>query len=325
MEINLVFGYQNPAGGALSVAVHLGKILNRYGQHTSRIFCYGKNNRRKDINGIQVIQSTDIVQYAERGKSLIVHVYANTSDGRYDRVNSELFASRVPIVFHDHLGLFNIPAGVSGCAYRKPVVELAAAEQDISLKLVTFPYVTESQYLGGIQRSSWAICHTRVAPEKHIELILEANRLLPEEKRCKLFANSVNMRYVNFVLRKSFPEWKENYIKRDKSPEILSVLASYRYCVDMSILGYADMGGPQYAFLESLEAGCQLIVHRDWVSGGNPGMRDGVNCLAVSDASELARILIQEPSGMMSQPTEQKFYEHCSKQVYDEWMDVIAG
>ncbi len=57
----------------------------------------------------------------------------------------------------------------------------------------------------------------------------------------------------------------------------------------MSIIK-GDGGGTQYTFLEAIHQDCVLILHSDWINAGNT-FQAGVNCIAVSNAEELAQVI----------------------------------
>ena len=59
--------------------------------------------------------------------------------------------------------------------------------------------------------------------------------------------------------------------------------------VDMSTIK-GDGGGTQYTFLEAIHNNCVLVLNNEWITKGDLFV-SGVNCIGVSDETELADFL----------------------------------
>ena len=141
-------------------------------------------------------------------------------------------------------------------------------------------------------KSVHATSTARVDFDKHTDILLSANRLLPEEKRI-VIRGFENRRYTKFnLIDKHGFTWKQDIscFKRSASAAV-DLLLPARFSVDMSAI-VGDGGGTQYTFLEAWDAGAVLIINAAWNAAfPNDDMKPGDNCIAVHDAQELAGIL----------------------------------
>ena len=71
------------------------------------------------------------------------------------------------------------------------------------------------------------------------------------------------------------------------------ILRPAKFMVDLSQLPM-DGGGTQYTFLNAIYHNCAIILNRRWIEGIEPefcDFKEGINCYAVSDGPELAKLL----------------------------------
>jgi len=149
-----------------------------------------------------------------------------------------------------------------------------------------YPDLTEpnERYLRGV-------CLSRIAGYKNVPLILDANRLVAEHERVAVVSrDGVGMGW--FQLTQKYPELTERKLKIDGT--ILSNVFARRadFVVNLTVYPAPDGGGEaaEYAVLEGIDAGAVIIVHRGWLKQGGE-LIEGVNCLAVDTAAELADLL----------------------------------
>jgi hypothetical protein len=160
---------------------------------------------------------------------------------------------------------------------------------------------------------------TRVDFEKHVEMVLEANDILEEGEQIKIFGR-VDRRYEYWRLRESYPAWRRHYggTPEDLEMSAVQICALGRFVVDMSTLE-GDGGRTQYSFFEAMNAGSTLVINREWLQ--YPGcMEEGVNCLAVENAEELAAVL-KRASRLMD--TDGIFELCASEQAAERWYDAL--
>lgn len=127
----------------------------------------------------------------------------------------------------------------------------------------------------------------RIAPQKRVPMLLEANRQLPLAKRIK-FIGMENKLYVKEHLK----EYADVYYPHNgelRFPMTLrgpvDALDSAFLNVDMSWFG-RDGGGTQYGMLEAMDAGCVNVMHKDWFRF-NGDVVPSKHVIAVDDLQDL--------------------------------------
>ena len=147
---------------------------------------------------------------------------------------------------------------------------------------------------------SGAVSISRIDYDKHSEIILNANALLLDPI---MIYGHKNDRYVYHKLRSidgMKPHAPGSFYRGqfDKSfGELARILGPAKFVVDMSRIRN-DGGGTQYTFLEAIDNGCALIIHKDWVEGKKSVFQNGVNCFTVKDEYELSELLNSDPDTM---------------------------
>ena len=137
----------------------------------------------------------------------------------------------------------------------------------------------------------------RIDFDKHTDILLQANQQLMDANKPPIYLfGSENRLYVYHKLTslKFHDYWKGKFPKTiEPSLNGCSILKDAKYMIDMSIIK-KDGGGTQYSFLEAIHGNCVLILHTEWISHPQSVFVANVNCLAVSDADQLAKILIND-------------------------------
>ena len=135
------------------------------------------------------------------------------------------------------------------------------------------------------------VCLSRIAGYKNIPLILDANRLVDEKDRVHLVSqDGVGIGW--FQMTQKYPELKERKLKING--DVISNVFARRadFVVNLTAYPPPDGGGEasEFAVLEGIDAGAVIVVHRKWLRQGGE-LIEGVNCLAVDSAPELADLL----------------------------------
>lgn len=147
-----------------------------------------------------------------------------------------------------------------------------------------YPYPTPPQ----CEERKKAVCISRIDFDKHIDVILEANKRLGE-KRIALYGalnrlcayHKLGGMDLGLDYRGSFGKsWEE----------LGSILQDAAWVVDMSTI-QRDGGGTQYTFLEAIHNGSALVLHRKWIEGGPGPFEEGTNCAVVANAEELVEVI----------------------------------
>jgi hypothetical protein len=120
---------------------------------------------------------------------------------------------------------------------------------------------------GGRKERSGACAISRIDHDKNTKIIVEANCRLA--KPVAIYG-AVNGIYSHFTLDASFPEWKRNYRGTPDASSLWAcqkIACQFDTVIDLSVIK-GDGAGTQYTFLEALDAGCGLILHRNWNASG---------------------------------------------------------
>jgi len=156
--------------------------------------------------------------------------------------------------------------------------------------IVPHPYVPFNKRVSDLRtRPHLAVSTARVDSDKRTYILLDANRLLPDAARIHIRGFDQRL-WSKRVLIPKYPEYQQssgNFPPRLE--EGVKICSSYKISVDMSKIR-DDGGGTQYTFLEAMDAGCILVIHRDWILPDDE-MIPGVNCIVVGNAVELAKLL----------------------------------
>lgn len=280
--INLFYLSPNPYGGWVTYTHHLiwaleavGQDVNLYkvGKRTenfTRSFGYGDE--------YQNVSLEDALQLP--GTNLIVAAAKN-----FRAVTDALWNAGAFIVMHDPTEIKNLPCLEPE---RTIVIRRAALDYIPEATFIRHPYGRRGP--AECDKTKLAVSVSRIDFDKHTDILLDANRLLPDGHKIDIrgFENRI---YTRFKIVPKYPEWVQSRAHFDRvDGAAFDLLKEARFCVDMSIIK-GDGGGTQYTFLEAWDAGAVPIIHRDWVREGDD-MVPGVNCLAVSNAEELASVLM---------------------------------
>ena len=141
---------------------------------------------------------------------------------------------------------------------------------------------------------SKAVCISRIDFDKHIDIILEANKHLPAAQQITLHG-AANNQYVFFKLEGlNFKKFYKGTF--EKTFEALNaILKDAKWVVDMSVIK-DDGGGSQYTFLEAIHQKCALVINSRWVDGYATPFKHGENCYVVKDGEELSTLIKSDPN-----------------------------
>jgi hypothetical protein len=294
MQVDLIYLSPNPYGGWVTYTSHLMKSLRAVGitpnlfkvrersERTERPFGYGEKYRNISLDEL-LYRGRDGRQMDR--KMLIVAAAKN-----FKELTEDLVYDGTGLVVHDPTELKNLPGDVTTSS-RVIVVRKTGLEHLPKATFIRHPYVRVANP-ESVERTKNAISICRVDFDKHTDILLDANRLLPEDKRISIrgFENRI---YTRFKIVPNYPEWQQSigHFPREEG-EAFKLLQQHTFAVDMSEIK-GDGGGTQYSFLEAWDAGCINVINRKWLREGDD-MQDTVNCLASLNSMHLAGILNME-------------------------------
>jgi len=221
--------------------------------------------------------------------TIIVAIHKN-----YRSVAQELFRAkpRCILILHDYNELGKLGADVSECVVIRPVNK-KLVPGSVYIPHPYKPATINQQYQ--IRKTMHARSINRIDFDKHTEMALLANKLLPANKQIDIRGCENNRIYSKFKLEKlgftqnsRRPMNQRTGFSREADAAV-GLLSHVRYMVDMSAIK-GDGGGTQYTFLEAMDAEACCVLNQAWFQV--PGeMIPGTNCLAAATSDELANIL----------------------------------
>jgi hypothetical protein len=163
------------------------------------------------------------------------------------------------IVLHDPSEIGHVPEILN---FKDRIIVIRDKNKKYADKatFIRHPYV-RSSILN--EKTALAMSVSRIDFDKNTSIILDANRLLPENKKV-IIRGFENRIYTRFNIVPNYPEWIQsvNAFPREKEFAV-TLLSSVCYLVDMSTI-QGDGGGSQYTFLEAIDAGAELILNEQW-------------------------------------------------------------
>lgn len=321
-EINLILGYDRVEGGARAVAVHAAKAFDAMG-YNARIVKPGSPKGYGEVNCICVNSPLEMKKYLLGKNTVVIHRHNwGQIPPVWQEYNELIYESNVPIVIFDKRGIVGLPEKAKTICNREQIVNLLK-----NCNLVPFPFVRNNDskwdklLYPKRDKYPYAVSHTRVAKEKNLGMVLDANSLLPEEN--KIYIVGLRwMRYVNFVLKKKYPDWEKVYLGSHETCgyNIHDLLSNTKVCVDMSYLEETS-SSIQYSFLEIMDAGSYLIINKKWIQGEGD-MVHGHTCEAVENSEQLANAVLNREYSLDYRYVLEK---HSPENVIPKWIKVING
>ena len=321
MRINLIYAAEPKFGGWVSFTEHLFNCLSQQG-HNVHLFVVGNKfgTLKEKYSGNVFAQKITAEAVVELPGVKIVTAL--------DKKTSELFKrtpNKLTYIIHDPTELtaermpFYLKAKhIFGIRWNMiPVIE----SKGLKANYLPHPYCSIRPVAKRIRN---AVAYSRIDWDKHTAIITGANELLDSKLRCDIFG-AENRMYAFHKLDNQFKNWKDRYLgKFPKDPGAGAKLAATaKFAVDMSAIKQ-DGAGSQYTFLEAWDAGTALVVNKKWTQDNKGEMKDGFNCIAVADASELAKVLSGEANEKLIENGRESLKHHEPKSVAQALLGVIG-
>tara|TARA_R100000700_G_scaffold39510_1_gene52502 strand:+ start:4904 stop:5998 length:1095 start_codon:yes stop_codon:yes gene_type:complete len=298
MRANLFYLSPNPYGGWVTYTSHLMDALKEVGitpylykvrpksEKFQRDFGYGKKYQNISLDDVFNKYNGNFSSNSMRSEIKLVVAGAK----QFKEQTQQLYDNGAFIVVHDPTELKNLPENLD--PNRCISIRQIGARTLKGSTFIRHPYSPfTSQTPNNIStRGGIAISTSRIDFDKHTEVLLDANRLLPDNKKINIrgFENRI---YTRFKIVPKYPEWvqsKAHYPR--ENDHAFNLMKKYIFNVDMTqIVG--DGGGTQYTWLEAWNAGCIPIIHSKWLLDEPDDMKPDINCLVVSTAEELAELI----------------------------------
>lgn len=280
--INLLYATKVNLGGWATFTVHLYHSLVAAG-HDVHLIKIGNNteqfHRPFAGHGIAYrnVAATELGELHKRGKRCIIAALGK----HYVDDVAGLLKKGAGIVVHDTAESTNRMAISKPWVIRKELLKVTPGAV-----FIRHPYVRHG-FGGGAPMAArkGLFATSRVDFDKNTRMILDANRLGAKID----IVGFENRLYTRFKVCPDYPEWEQSKGTHPRSGQgSYELLYAARGMVDLTDIK-GDGGGTQYTFLEAWDAGAVPIIGRWWLRD-NDDMEDRQNCLAVSDAKELAKL-----------------------------------
>ena len=291
MKIGLFYLATPKYGGWVTFTSHLYRSLHRIGcqVYLFKISKRTEPNQRPFCDGIKY-QNIDIE--TAKGMAEQFPTIVTASDKNYAIETKTLLANGANVVIHDPTEMKGElletvrENGIKPITIREVNVK-NLAEAGVDSTYVKHPYLRFND--DPKPKTELAVATSRIDFDKHTDIIIEANKSLKRE--IKIFG-AENRLYGFHKLDQIDRRWRRNYYGRfqGRFGEVFKILNPSKYMIDMSAIK-KDGGGSQYTFLEGWDAGCVLILNRDWGIGDSDVMKENHNCLYAQNAAELIDLL----------------------------------
>lgn len=328
MRINLFFLNPVSFGGHVSFTVHLMKGMKSNGIDV-RLYKVGKTTQSKPKDfgyGQQYVHLSveDAIKLvAEEDPCLITA----PSKPKSELIDS-LLEVGARIVIHDPA---EFKHGWDWKSVERPLIiresMIQYFDDAVFLKHPYHPLMSSIRPSG-----EWtAVSTSRIDFDKHTEILLDANRLIPDEHKIHIYGFE-NRIYTRFKIVPNYPEWVQSQAKypKDDYYAVKNFHAKSEFTCDMSVIK-GDGGGTQYTFLEAFDGGSCLVLNSEWVIDGHV-MQPDRNCLAVSDGNELAELINRYVDGdeslikkvdLCRKRARQLMKQHDATTISNLWADEL--
>lgn len=256
-------------------------LLFKIGKKTqarSRVLCEGINIRTISFNDAKRVN-----------KKLPFCIVAMALKDEFKEMSIEMLSQGNGSIIHHGCGqtpdkefFDTIKAPFKNLAVR-PAIKTKVESFGYDCKVLLHPYFRENIEnkklfkFGSISRVDFV---------KNTHIIAEANA--KAQNKCHIYG-TINRLYENFKIKEVNPIWKDNYFGEFDPSNACKLASEYEFIIDLTRIKQ-DGGGFQYTFLEAIDSGCDIILHRDWVKESGY-FKEGINCHCVESVEELVELM----------------------------------
>lgn len=185
----------------------------------------------------------------------------------------------------------------------RPAIKRYVIDKGLSSEHVTYiPHMYVPKGISDLPRTKNAVCTTRIAPWKNVNMIMKANNIIIDRNGNKdACVHLHGLYYKGYMLTHvigkilgwddsetftgpMYPSCNQGF----SNGEGYDICIRAGYAIDLTNFP-GDNDDLQYCALEMIDAGCVYIGHTKYIDGEI--LRVNHNCLSTSDSYELADIL----------------------------------
>jgi len=283
MKVDLFYLSPNPYGGWVTFTSHLMEALKEVSIDCELFKIRPKSERKsREFGYSKRYRNISMQEALSRGNVKLIVAGAK----QFKEQTQTLYDNGACVVVHDPTELKNLPDNLD---YSRCVsIRQIGARTLQGSQFIRHPYKCFSGH--AITPRKKAISTSRIDFDKHTNILLDANRLLKDEDKIDIrgFENRI---FTRFKIVPNYPEWVQSVAQYPRQESCaFEMMTNYTYNVDMTQIK-GDGGGTQYTWLEAWNAGCIPIIHENWLLDQPDDMIPDENCIAVSGAENLAKIL----------------------------------
>tara|TARA_B110001469_G_C9635679_1_gene318728 strand:- start:1531 stop:2496 length:966 start_codon:yes stop_codon:yes gene_type:complete len=290
--MNLIYLARPIYGGWINFTVHLSLLTN------SNIYKITKKTEKKQRNfGFNLTYRNLCIQDIIKLEDICIVAL----DKHYYHFLKE-FPDNTKLVIHDPTEIKNLKNPLisenliqkfSILTIRNTVKKYLQEQFNILSTFIYHPFYKYPRLVVD-KHSMFAVSTSRIDYDKHIDIILKANLLLPDDKKIYIYGKENRLCVHHKLKDLEFNKyWKGKY---EKQLQILfedkDLLQNTKYLIDLSTIKN-DGGGTQYTFLDGIYNNCVLILHEEWANKGDLFINN-YNCLTVRDENDLFKLLSNE-------------------------------
>lgn len=287
MKVDLYYLSPNPYGGWVTYTNHLMIALRASGIDCELFKIRPKSERKTRDFGYGKRYRNISMQEALSRKNTIKLIVAGAK--QFKDETETLYQAGACLIIHDPTELKNLPENLDFT--RCVSIRQIGARTLQGTEFIRHPYKCFSGH--AITPRKKAISTSRIDFDKHTSILLDANRLLKDEDKIDIrgFENRI---FTRFKIVPKYPEWVQSVAQYPREESYaFEMMTNYTYNVDMTQIK-GDGGGTQYTWLEAWNAGCIPIIHENWLLDQPDDMIPDKNCIVVSGAEELAKVLTEK-------------------------------
>lgn len=207
---------------------------------------------------------------------------------------------------------------------RKTVQDYLKQKLNLDSRFLKHPFYEYPKTKTSFNDKTRVVATSRIDFDKHTDVILKTNELLPYSKQIEVYGDKNNLYVYHHLTHKlGLKEVLDNSYRGtfSKSFDALDdILHDSKMMVDLSAIKN-DGGGSQYTFLEAIYQECVLILNTKWVDGiANTPFIDGYNCIVVSDENDLKKVMTDKKYNL--EAIAQNAKELLDPHVHIDWSNI---